>query len=218
MCMGGGGGGGGNNAAADAAAQQARDESARQERISSGMGTINNLFTPYNDDYYNKLNSEYSSYYQPQLEDQLKMAKEKQTFNLANQGLSNSSQAGRASTDLSKAYQQSQQQILGGANDYSNKAKSSVEGVRNDLIAQLNASANPNSINQTALNRISITPVNSLTPLSNLFSDVTGVAANGVNSYQAGKSAITPQMYQNPQAFGQMGKTQGGGGNGVVVN
>jgi hypothetical protein len=214
--MGGGGGGGGGNAGADAAAKQAADEAARQERISSGMGTINSMFSPYNNEYYDKLGTDYKAYYQPQLDTELDKAKQKQTFNLANQGLSNSSFASKAATDLAKAYQTNQQQVSGGANDYQNKAKASVEGVRNDLIAQLNQSANPNQINQSSLNRIAITPVNSLTPLSNLFADVTGVLANGASAYQSNQGGINAALYQDNDPFGQQGKSQSSSSSRIV--
>ena len=48
----------------------AAEEAARQKRIKEGLANIENVFSQYDQDFYDQTQDAYIDYYQPQLEDQ----------------------------------------------------------------------------------------------------------------------------------------------------
>jgi len=175
MCVFSAGGGGGGN---DAAAQQRADEEARQGRINTGMDKINNLFTGYDDNFYNTKGTEYNNYFTPQVENQYSNAKDKLLYSQANTGNVGGSASNYANSQLAKEYSQYLQQVQSGSQDYINNAKSQVAGVRSNLVGQLQSSADPSSITPDALNQISIQNVSSMSPLTGLFNDLVSTYGN----------------------------------------
>lgn len=194
MCM--GGPSGGSSGAADAQAQAASDEAAREGRINTGMSQINNMFSSYDDSYYGNLGTQYSNYFTPQVDSQYSDAKNKLLYAQANQGTVGSSAAQFANDQLAKEYAQDQTNVASGANDYENSAKADVAGVRSNLVAQLQSSADPSSITPDALNQIQVENVNSMTPLTGLFNDLTSQYGNysAANNLTGGTNVINQSL------------------------
>lgn len=172
-----------NTSAADAAQQQADQAAAtRASNISTGEGQINDLFSQYNDPYYQGLTQNYDNYYQPQLDKQYSDAQQQQLYSLANNGNLDSSAAQKASSDLAKEYAQNEQSVLSGGEDYANTAKQSVQNVRSNLTNQLLSTGDNSGINSAALNQIQVQNVQSLAPLANLFTNAVNSVSTANNS------------------------------------
>ena len=215
-----GGGGGGKSAAAsnEAAAanqrlaeQQRAEEAARQARIQQGIQAINNEFSRFNDDFYKSKSQNYLSYYQPQIERQYGQAKDNTLFQLARQGLNNSSAAAQVYGDLATDYGNQQQAVQSRANDYQQNVRAQVEQQRNSLVNQVTATANPQAAASAATNAVGnlqmIEPTGGYSPLAGLFNTFAGALGSGIQGYQ----------YQNPGILGGVNKTPSAGGNSAKV-
>lgn len=221
MCFGGGGNKGSqaqaaaNNAAADAnlkmAQQQRQDEIDRQNRVNQGIGTINKTFSRFNDAFYNGKSKNYLDYYKPQVDQQYGEAKQSTLFQLARQGINDSSAGAKVYGDLARDYGNQNQSIQSGANAYAQQARSQVEAQRNSLINQVNATANPQAAASAANNAVGslqmVEPAGGYSPLAGLFSTFTGALGSGAAGYQ----------YQNPGVLGGLGKSNSGGNSARVV-
>jgi len=218
MCFGGGGNknqSSANNAAADAnlklAQQQRQDEIDRQNRISQGIDTVNTTFSRFNDDFYNGKSQNYLNFYRPQVDQQYGEAKQNTLFQLARQGLTDSSAGAKVYGDLARDYGNQQQSIQSGANSYAQNIRSQVEAQRNSLVNQVTATANPQAAASAANNAVGnlqmIEPAGGYSPLAGLFSTFTGALGNGIAGYQ----------YQNPGILGGVGKPSSGGSSAKVV-
>lgn len=199
MCMGGGGGGGNNRANEEAqranermAAQQRADEQARQNRINQSIAGINNTFSQFNDGWFNNKRNDYLSYYNPQVEQQYNEAKQNTLFQLARQGLTDSSAGAKVYSDLARDYGNQKQSIESGANSYVQQARSQVEAQRNNLVNQATATANPQASANAATNAVGslqmIQPQGGYSPLAGLFNTFAGAAANGIQNYAYGNN------------------------------
>lgn len=137
-------------------AKQARiREEARQARIKAGLTSIDNTFQPFNDTFYNGRKSAFLDYYQPQIEDQFKDARDKLTFALARNGTLNSTMAGDQAGKLTKDYATNWASIVSKADADVNNLKSQVSGEKSALVQQLNATADADRVTNDALSRTS---------------------------------------------------------------
>lgn len=220
MCFGGGGGGGNNSA--NLAAQQANErmaaeqraaEEARQRRIQEAIAGINNTFSQFNDDWFGKKKTDYLSYYDPQVEQQYGEAKQNTLFQLARQGLTDSSAGAKVYSDLARDYGNQKQSIQSGANAYEQQARSQVETQRNNLINQATATANPQASANAATNAVGslqmIQPQGGYSPLAGLFNTFAGAAANGIQNFAYGN---------NGGLLGQVFKGGSGGNSSKLVS
>lgn len=178
MCL----GDGGAKASQQAAAQQRREEQQRQQRIRSGMGEIDQIFSPFNDQFYKNRGDAYRSFAAPQLEDQYRKAREQLIYGLSRNGLLQSSAGATKFADLTKQYDTNRQVIEGRAADTANAARQAVEQNRSDLVAQLHATADPTAAANAAIARqtqLNATP--GFDALGNLFQNVTAGLADATN-------------------------------------
>jgi len=214
MCFGGGGNknqSSANNAAADAnlklAQQQRQDEIDRQNRIKEGISNIDNAFAGFDDGFYSGKSQNYLNYYRPQVDQQYGEAKQNTLYQLARQGIVNSSAGAKVNSDLARDYGNQLQSIQSGANSYAQNVRSQVEQQRNNLVNQVTATANPTQAASAANNQVGnlqmIEPAGGYSPLAGLFSTFTGALGNGIAGYQ----------YQNPGILGGIGKSNSSGGN-----
>jgi hypothetical protein len=188
-----GGGGGGSQAAdqAAAASQQAAEEARqrefqRQGRITDGTNRINQSFAGFGDDFYNGRKQAYLDYANPQLEDQYGKARNQIAYALSRNGLTDSSEAAREQGELRKQYDLSKQGIVDTGTQYANDARGKVEQNRSDLVSQLQASADPDTVARSAAERatgIQVSPA--FSPLGNLFANLTGLFATTQNAAAA---------------------------------
>lgn len=181
----------GAEAANRAAVQQRQEEKQRQQRIRSGMGQIDQIFSPFNDAFFRRRGETFLSFARPQLEDQYGKAREALIYALSRNGLLNSSVAATKFGDLKKSYDVNAQALEGRANDEANKARQTVEQNRSDLVAQLQATADPTAAANAAIARqtfLSSTP--GYEPLGALFANVTAGLADATNTEKNGFSGI----------------------------
>jgi hypothetical protein len=190
MCFGGGGGSNrlaaANNAAAEAnlkmAQQQRQDELDRQNRVNQSIGNINSAFGQFDNNYFNQKGQDYLGVYQPQVDRQYKEAQSDTLYQLARQGITNSSAGAKAFGDLYRDYGQQNLSLQSKANDYMNQARQQVEAQRNSLINQATATANPSAAASEAANSVGslqmVQPTGGYSPLSGLFNTFTGALAN----------------------------------------
>lgn len=168
-------GGGGK----DKSAQKAEKE--RQKRIALGMGKINDTFKGYNDEFYDRRAQDYASWAMPQVEEQYADAQKQLLFALARQyGSTNTSEAAARQADLAKKYGLAKTQQTEQSQAVANTARANVEDARTQLVAQLNATADPNATASAAIRQSELlNQTDPYTPLGELFANVTeGLAAS----------------------------------------
>lgn len=185
--------GGGDGGAA--AAARAREE-ARQAAIRDGMSRIDSAFTQFNDDFYNARNKAYVDYAMPQLDDQWTKAQQELTYALSRNGLLNSSAGAEKMADARRDYDRQKQGIGATGINYANQARGDVERNRSDLVAQLNATADPTSAAQAAANRassLSATP--GFQPLGLLFQNVAANIGSQIETKRANDVANAVALY-----------------------
>jgi hypothetical protein len=174
------------------AAQQRADELARQNRINQSIAGINKTFSQFDNDWFGAKKNDYLNYYAPQIDQQYGSAKQDTLFQLARQGLIDSSAGAKVYSDLARDYGNQQQSIQSGANSYEQQARSQVETQRNNLINQATATANPQASASAANNAVGslqmIQPQGGYSPLAGLFNTFAGAAANGIQNYAYGNN------------------------------
>lgn len=185
MCF----GDGGAEAQQRAAAQQRKEEQQRQQRIKAGTAAIDSTFAPFNDAFFAARGKAYTDFARPQLEEQFKTAREKLIYALARNGLSQSTVGADMFANLSKKYDTNRQVVEGRGIDEANKARMAAENNRSDLVAQLQATADPGAAARSAVARsraVAATP--GFDPLGNLFTNVTAgladLSTNPQNGYK----------------------------------
>ena len=183
-----GGGGGGDDGAKKA-------EKKRQGRIAQGMNWINQTFGKYTDDFFNTRMQDYLSWANPQVEDQYGKAKEELTYALARQyGTTQTSTAAEKQAELAKAYGLAKTAQVEQGQAVANQARGNVEDARTNLVAQLNATADPDAAASAAIRQSELlNKTDPYTPLGELFANVTeGLAAS---QYPYGLMGAQPTAY-----------------------
>ena len=189
MCFGGDGGAG------EIAQQQRADEYARQARIAAGMQKINDTFSAFGDDYYNKRAQDYTDYATPQLDRQYGLAKDNMIYALDRSGILQSSAAQKKNAELSNDFDQSRIDIAGKAQDTANTARSNVETTRGTLVNQLNATGDDSAAAAAAVRQATaLNQPTGFSPLGQLFANFTSglasIGSNASNSYSGLASRI----------------------------
>jgi hypothetical protein len=208
------GGGGGARAAEKLQQTQANevrsDADEKAGKLREGNAAIDNAFSGFNDDYFSKLQRDYTDYAMPQYQDQYNDAKNNIVFSLARHGNINSTVAGDQYADLDKEAAKAMVGIQGTGADIANSARRDVQADKQDVIGQLNTSYDVGSATDSALSAAKALAVpKSFSPLGQLFTNISAVAAQN-------KLASTG----NPELYGNYGARNYGGasGSGVTVN
>jgi hypothetical protein len=213
MCFFGGGGSGGGSqvdyynrqaqeASQRALDQQRADEAARQGRITQGIGAINRQFSQFNNDYFANKANEYRNFYQPQVDRQYTDTRQNSLYQLARQGMTDSTAAGKVFGDLAKDKANQDISVGSNANSYVQQARSQIEGQRNSLVNQLTATADPSLAASAAVNAAGalqkIQPAGGYSPLAGLFNTFTGAAGNALQNYMYGNTSggLLGQLYK----------------------
>jgi hypothetical protein len=190
MCSGGGGDGG--------AAQARADEEARQARIRQGTSAINERFAGFDDSFYKGREQAYTRFANPQLQDQYSKTQESLAYNLARQGLTDSSERARNVGELQRQYNQGRALIASQGLDYANQARQQVEQNRAELISQLQMTSDPAAAASNAVNRAAILAQNQpYSPLGAIFSNTTGLLGSTAMGGYYDRNAPGLGVYRN---------------------
>lgn len=176
--------GGGNSDRAVASLQQKQADDAttaadlKAAKLRTGKAGIDSVFSGFNDDYFSGLAKNYIDYAVPQLNDQYSEAKKNIVYDLARKGNLNSTVAGDQYALLDKENARNLTGIGSTAGDVANSARRDVASNKNEVIGQLNTTYDTDSAVNDALSRsrmLAAPP--SFSPLGNLFTNVTALAA-----------------------------------------
>lgn len=164
MCGGGGGGGDGG------AAQR---EAERQARITEGYNKIQEVFSGFDDDFYNARGKSYVDYAKPQVDDQYSEAVKALTYALARNNRLDSSTAGDQKAKLQKQYDKAMTDTTSKGMDVTNSTRDAVDSARTNLV-QINSNlADPNVIAAQAQSAAEgLSAAKSFDPLAPLFVNV----------------------------------------------
>jgi hypothetical protein len=168
--------GGGDNGSAAARAQ----EEQRQAQINQGMDSIDKTFAPFNDQYYADFEKKNLALATPDIAKQKQDATNQTLYGLARSGNLDSSTAAKQYGDIENRNTQAIQQASDTAHNAAQGLRSDVEAERSNLTSQLNASADAGAAaNEAATQAKILTRPPTYSPVTNIFSDLTGqIAAN----------------------------------------
>jgi hypothetical protein len=178
-------------------------ERARVARIETGKKSIDAAFEGFDDEFYNQRVKEYEDFAVPQLNTQYDRTKKNLMYSLARSGLLNSSteveKGGALDTELAQKYRD----VVDTGKGQANALRRDVEGQRNNLVAQLQASGDPGSAANLALRTAqAYEQPTSFAPIGNFFEGWT-------RNYLANETArqYNPNQQQQPM-FGWGGTAQ----------
>ncbi len=100
------------------AREQRRDEAERQRKIKEAHQRIDEQFDTFTPEFYSGAKESYLDYYIPQLDDQFEDAREKTVYGLSDQGLLESSVAGKRYGDMQETYNKGLDDIKSDAISY----------------------------------------------------------------------------------------------------
>lgn len=171
MCFG-GGGDGGAAAAREQTAMMERQQAKHDAAVTEGKGSIDTAFSQFDDPYYDKYAKSYKDVYNPQLDQQYAIAKDKLTSILAGRGTLDGSVGANALSQQSKTYNNSQTDIANKAGDAKNSLKAAVDTTKGNLYAQNSAAADPLTMaSQAQAQAGALVAPQAYPTLSNIFAD-----------------------------------------------
>lgn len=187
-----------------AAARARQEEEARQGRIKQGTAAINEKFSEFNDEFYNKRKQEFADFANPDAQRQFKDAQGGVLYGLARSGNLASSERARQLGVVDRERDTAAMRIADKGAEYANQARTQVENNRTDLINQVQATGDATLAANQAMNRsATLRPSPAFEGLGSLFE-------NSGNIIKAGRQA----EYYNPGAPG-VGALFGKGGKSV---
>jgi hypothetical protein len=145
-----------------------------REALRGGLYTGTAKTGGFGDEFFDSRKKAFLDYATPQLDDQYADANKALTYQLARQGLLDSSIRADKGAELQKKYDLNKQQIADQALSYSTEARNNVEKARSDLIAMLNATGDAEGAANSALARSqALSQPQAFNPLTQLFADFT---------------------------------------------
>jgi hypothetical protein len=126
-------------------------EAARQARIAAGMKQIDENFSGFDSDFYDKRRQAYTEYQMPQLADDYERTSKNLGYSLARTGLLNSSTGVQKEASLAKEMDKAKRTVADQGQTEVNNLRGKVEDSRSMLVSQLEASADPQAIGGLAL-------------------------------------------------------------------
>lgn len=157
----------------DNSAEIARQEEAkRQARIAQGQQAIDQAFGGFNDDFYNNYQTQYTGYYDPQLNDQYSDAVKRLTLQLAQTGNLTGSAGATQLGDLKKYYDTQKMSMSNQALEAVNSLRGNIDQRKSQLYADNRAAADPGSAASAAASAAQyLQPTAPSSPLANVFAD-----------------------------------------------
>lgn len=189
--------------------QEARaKEEARQERIRTGTGEINDIFSGFDDEYYNQYRDAHLDYYQPQIDKQYGDAQDQLTYALSRAGTLKSTMASDKFADLGANYQDQRASIASQALGATSALRGKTNSERSGLISLLNSTGDANMAANEALARSQklYEEQPSVSPLGPVFAGFASSVGNRL--YQQNQQALYDQYL----------RSAGGGAGGGAVN
>lgn len=181
------------------AAAARKKEAERAAALKAGLASINTQFQGFGDDFYGGRRNAILDYYQPQLDDQMKKARDAMTFAFARAGTLNSTMAGDRSADLTKQYDLQKAGLVANAEGDAANLRNSVANQKSALISQLNATGDANQVANDAL--ASTQQIYAQRPNYSPLGDIFGGAAQGIgNMINANQQASYRQAYFQPNS------------------
>jgi hypothetical protein len=139
----------------------------------------------FDDKFYQNRRDAYMGYYQPQLDDKFKTARDELTYALARAGTLNSSMAGEKSDKLKQDYDVQQASVSSKADADVNQLKTRVAGEKSALVSQLNATGDASRAANEATSRTKA--IYSEKPEYNPLGDIFAGVANAIGGYFTGQ-------------------------------
>lgn len=196
----------------DNSAQIARQaEEARQARIAQGKMGIDEQFSGFNDDFYNQYQTDYTNYYNPQVDDQYGDAVKKLTLQLAQTGNLTGSVGANQLGDLQKFYDTQKMGIVDRGTNARRELMGNIDAKKSQLYSDNRSSADPGAATSAATAAAQyLQPGAQTSPLANVFSDFFNQLGN--------QSAIRNAQKINQGTGVQQYSGGRGGTSGYVVN
>jgi hypothetical protein len=158
-------------------------EERRQARIQGGMGQISDIFSQYDDGFFDKRKQDYLSFATPQVMDQYRTTKNNLAYTLARNGLLGSSAGIRENSSLDKNLALQEGNLANTAQGQANNLRGQVQDARNSLTSQLIASSDPATVaSGAAAATANLKAPGAFQPLSNLFNDWTSIYTANQNA------------------------------------
>lgn len=203
------GGGGDNGAAArQQTAMMEAQNSKHDAAVTAGKTSIDDAFKQFDDPYYAKFSKTYNDTYQPQLDQQYGIARDKLTAILAGRDTLDSSMGADALAKQGKTYNDTQVDIASKAGDAANGLRSTVDTTKGNLYAENQNVADPLTMATQAQSQAgALVAPQSYGNLSNVFAD-------GLSSFSTANKANAQSM--NPWAWNG-GQSQAPSGQGSAV-
>jgi hypothetical protein len=206
MCLGKDSGAG---AAATQQAQLMEQQQAKHDAaVTQGKQSIDDAFSQFNDPYYDSYGQTYKDTYNPQLDQQYALAKDKLIAKLAGTDQLGSGVGNNAIALQDQTYNNSKADIANHATDAENSLRSAVDNTKSNLYTENNATADPLTMASQAQSQSgAIVAPQSYPTLGNVFAD-------GLNSVATATKANSQSMtpYFTPT---QNSAPSGGGGSAV---
>lgn len=166
---------GGNNGSDE----QRNLENVRQAKINEGMGKINENFAQFDEPFYQKRAQEYTNFQLPELARQRTETGNSLAYSLARSGLTKSGTAAYKGAALDREYAQAARGLADEGQNNANQLRKDVEGNRSQLVAQLNASADPSFAAQQAVRSAgAFSAPQSFAPIGDAFASFTNHYVN----------------------------------------
>lgn len=204
MCLGGGGDGG--------AGKARKEEKKRQQQIRIGTNSVNDVFGQFNEGFFQRnVGNPFLDYSMPQFNEQRRAALGDLVKGLAGRGLLSSSVGARARNEFSSYADRQRLALEDQARAKVDEGLNSIEGTRNNIITQLNATGDANAAIRAAQNQAQLLGrAPTFSPLGQLFQNFSSLALNrraaSAGAPASGGSGVT--LY---------GSTPGSAGSGVSV-
>ena len=190
------GGGGGDGGDGGAAAQEAQ----RQANINTGMSQISDIFSKYNDNFYNQRAQDYTNYAMPQLMNQYQQTRNNLTYALARNGQLNSGSAINRGSELNQQLNTNLNTVANTAQGAANTLRGQVSDARTNLTNQLIASSDPSVVAANgAAATAGLTSTPSFNSLGNMFGDWSNAYVANMNARLFNPQ--TPSLFSQLTAF-----------------
>lgn len=179
-------------------------EQQRQARIRDANQQIDDQFAGFNDAYFDKYKKDYLGAYEPQVDQQYAKARENTMLALSKSGNLSSSYGAKKLAELEGKKQENANTLNSSAIQAVNAQRGNIENGRTDLYSMAQSAGDPSSAAAAAATRRSTldTPV-PISPLGDLFSSFTSLAANAVAAERAGYYGTGTGLFAPKQEGGR---------------
>ncbi len=151
-------------------ARAAEDE--RQGRITQGQQGIDTAFAGFDQPFYDKYNTDYTSYYAPQLDDQYGEAAKRLTLQLAQTGNLAGSTGAEQQAKLKKYYDAQKLAVTTQGMDATKQLRGNIDSRKSQLYADNRSAADPGQAAAAAAGAAQqLVPGQPASPLANVFGD-----------------------------------------------